>query len=1050
MTLAGRLATMSGGFEAARAQRDGLVGRDQERARVLGSLRPGAFVVVTGEAGIGKTALVDDVVAHASDGGVVVRGATSLSLNRRFGLWRRPARRLGLALPEVDATLAPGEQADELVQELLDAAAQSGPVLFVLEDLQRADESSIDVLAGLVPLLVDSGSSVLASARGDELEATAAAVVARADRVGLGPLEADALSDLAGRWLGRAPTTLELRRYVSASGGNPLLVRELVADAGGLLGARTVEEVIDASLQRLSPQAAELIDVLAVGGASVPEAVVGEVTGWTAAEVHAAVTEATQAEVLVHDGDEHRFRHDLLGEVPRDRLGPARWRALHRALADGWRATGHADPAVVGHHLVAGADRPVDPASADTVRRLAGELASTGRVGDAVDLLATAQAAWRSDLDPATGAALAMDLGDQRWVLGEPAEAVAEYERANDLARLTGDVVLRARTEVGRRRRVAVFLPDPEGRQVLAELDAALDHLGDDPVRVGVKGMRSTLAFTPPADPGMGLRLAEDAVAMARRLGDPDVLLGALDRWGMAAGTPESMARFADVGTEVAMLARRTRRSDQILTGYDWRLCALARLGDLGAAESVLRELEALAVVSRSPMLRITTIARRAEMLGLRGDRTEAHRVLDRLAEEVDGVLVPPESLGVQIGPRASMDLVWGVLDDRTAQLNDIIRSMLDDVPSPFAQIATGVLDFVSGRQEQGISRARPWLQRPEDSLGTMGRAALLSLMCTAVIEFPLPDVAPALIEIVEPYHGVMLTHFDNILGFPADHHLAGLLLLVGDVDRAAHHARAAVDLAQRMASSALEARCLGRLAEVQEATGSTSAARATTARAEALAEPIGLAVVPQWRTGRSVPVPRRSAASGDAPVVRMLDHTDGGWWLVGDEERRPLPAIRGMSMIARLVADQGVEVSAGELAGRADVDAVPPPGDLGPALDARAKREYRVRIAELQDAVDEADAHHDPERAAQARLELDLLVDELQRAVGLGGRDRPQGSGNERDRVNVTRNIGRAVDAIEAVDPDVGGHLRTAIRTGHQCCYCPDPTSAIEVAARR
>lgn len=1031
------------------ADRHELVGRDQERAQLIGLLRPGAFVVVTGEAGIGKTALVDDVVTSMPDGLSVVRGATALGLNRRFGLWQRPAHRLQVPLPGSDGTLAPGEQAAELVQELLDAAAEIGPVLFVLEDLHRADESSIEVLAGVVPLLADSGSAVVASARDDDLDSATSDIVARAERVMLRPLRGEALAELAGRWLGRTPTAAEMRRFESASGGNPLLVRELVGGPEQPGQSPSVAEVIDASLRRLTDRAAELTEVFAVGGASVPEAVVVEVTGWEPSQVRAAIAEMEAAEVLVDDEGGRRFRHDLLGEVPRDRLAPERRRELHRALADGWRATGRADPAVVGHHLIEGSDQPVEIELVRLVRELAGNLAEQRRAGDAVDLLAAARVAWLTELDPSVGTELLGDLGDQLWILGQPAEAVEAYERANDLARSTDDVVLRARTEVKRRRRLAVFLPDPEGRDVLEELDAALEDLGDHPVRVGVKGMRSTLAFTPPADGELGLTLAEEAVAMARRLGDPEVLLDALDRWGMAAGSPESMTRFAEVGAEVATLARRTRRSDQILTGYDWRLCALARLGELQLADEVLRELEALAVISPSPMFRITTIVRRAEMLGLHGHRGDAHRLLDRLPDEVAGVLVPPESLGIEIGPRASMDLVWGVLDDRTVALNDRVRPLLDDVPSPFAQIALGVLDVAAGRRDEGMSRARPWLLRPEAALGTMGRAALLNLMCIAVVEFPVPEAATRLREIVLPYAGSLLTHFDNILGAPADHHLAGLALTTGDHDAAVGHARAAVDFAQRMGSITLEALCLGRLAQAQEAAGADAAGRATRARADALAEPIGLVIDPPWRADQ------RGAASPssglrDGPEERVLRQHDEGWSLIVDDERRPLPALRGMAMIARLVAEPGTEVPAGELAGRADADAVPPPTDLGPALDARAKREYRERVIELQSTIDEAQAYHDLDRAAQARAELDVLVDELQRAVGLGGRDRPQRAGNERDRINVTRNIGRAVDAIAAVDPRVGGHLRTAIQTGHQCCYRPDPTSGVALTVER
>jgi len=164
------------------------------------------------------------------------------------------------------------------------------------------------------------------------------------------------------------------------------------------------------------------------------------------------------------------------------------------------------------------------------------------------------------------------------------------------------------------------------------------------------------------------------------------------------------------------------------------------------------------------------------------------------------------------------------------------------------------------------------------------------------------------------------------------------------------------------------------------------------------------------------------------------------------------------MDQLARLLTSPATEVSAVELAGmatgpstgrstgsRSATDAIAPAADLGPALDARAKREYRERVTDLQAEIDEAEAHADLERASRARTELDLLLDELRRAVGLGGRDRPTGSGAERARVNVARSLRRAIGAVEAEIPGLGAHLRVSVRTGRHCAYQPEPTTALD-----
>jgi hypothetical protein len=69
---------------------------------------------------------------------------------------------------------------------------------------------------------------------------------------------------------------------------------------------------------------------------------------------------------------------------------------------------------------------------------------------------------------------------------------------------------------------------------------------------------------------------------------------------------------------------------------------------------------------------------------------------------------------------------------------------------------------------------------------------------------------------------------------------------------------------------------------------------------------------------------------------------------------------------------------------------------------------------------------------------------------VGLGGRDRPQGSAAEKARINVSRNIRRAIAAVTAAVPDLGAHLQVSVRTGHRCSYAPEPAATLswEVSA--
>jgi non-specific serine/threonine protein kinase len=114
--------------------------------------------------------------------------------------------------------------------------------------------------------------------------------------------------------------------------------------------------------------------------------------------------------------------------------------------------------------------------------------------------------------------------------------------------------------------------------------------------------------------------------------------------------------------------------------------------------------------------------------------------------------------------------------------------------------------------------------------------------------------------------------------------------------------------------------------------------------------------------------------------------------------------------------------------------------GDAGVLLDAAAKAAYKARIDELHAELEQAEGWNDPGRAARARQELEVLVAELARAVGLGGRDRRAAAHAERARLNATRAIRAAMANLAEANPALGRHLSLTVRTGRYCSYAPDP----------
>jgi hypothetical protein len=205
---------------------------------------------------------------------------------------------------------------------------------------------------------------------------------------------------------------------------------------------------------------------------------------------------------------------------------------------------------------------------------------------------------------------------------------------------------------------------------------------------------------------------------------------------------------------------------------------------------------------------------------------------------------------------------------------------------------------------------------------------------------------------------------------------------------------------------------------------------------------------------------PTPPAAAVGVASAGTVFRRDGEYWTVGFEGVVVrLRDAKGLRHLARLLAQPGREVPAvaleaaeghpapgvGSSPGRTTGGerGVVVRGDLGDAgvwLDAAAKAAYRARLVEVRSELAEAEGDHDPVRVAKARVELEFLVAELARAVGLGGRDRRAASHAERARLNATRAIRAAMANVARAHPALGRHLAATVRTGRFCAYVPDP----------
>jgi predicted ATPase len=173
-------------------------------------------------------------------------------------------------------------------------------------------------------------------------------------------------------------------------------------------------------------------------------------------------------------------------------------------------------------------------------------------------------------------------------------------------------------------------------------------------------------------------------------------------------------------------------------------------------------------------------------------------------------------------------------------------------------------------------------------------------------------------------------------------------------------------------------------------------------------------------------------------PTAHATLRPEGGVWRVEfDGQSVHVPDMKGLWHLRELLSRPREQVLALSLLTAPSEEPVSV-GDAGPLLDREALRQYRKRLAELDEELDAAEAHHDVAKHAKRATEREALLAEIKRATGLGGKPRRAGSPTEKARLNVTRAIRRAIDYLTTDAPALAAHLEEALVTGVHCCYQP------------
>jgi DNA-binding SARP family transcriptional activator/tetratricopeptide (TPR) repeat protein len=458
-----------------------LAGRESElavlsRAWSAAARGRGGLVLVTGEAGIGKSALSTALRAEARRSGGLVQVVRCSGAERSLylqplaelvrGVVLRLAPGAGDLLPERDrAALAdlvpevaprhapvasPSElrrrRTLEAMAELFGQVAASRPLLLAIEDLEHAGQQTIEALHFLATRLATRRVLILATERTSEAPGAATTLRDVATHLELEALSREAVRAL----LARAGREHDLERFAAWTGGSPLLVSELlrhpesVADRDGTVPAipSSLQEALSRRLAATAEDVTLLLAQAAVLGTSFGLDDVAALTGLGVEECAHRAGRAARAGFLVTDGDSYRFANDIVRRIAYESaplpVRVSRHRRVAALLAD-------RPEAAAVHHAAAG-----DHAAAARSWLAAADAAHLVFAHvEAEKLLTAGITGARSAGDRALEAGALLRRGGVRCDLGRHEDACEDHDAALAIARELGDEELEARALEG-------------------------------------------------------------------------------------------------------------------------------------------------------------------------------------------------------------------------------------------------------------------------------------------------------------------------------------------------------------------------------------------------------------------------------------------------------------------------------------------------------------------------------------------------------------------------------------------------------------------------
>jgi DNA-binding SARP family transcriptional activator len=692
------------------------VGRDAELALALDAAAGAAagrpqIMLVTGEAGAGKTALSEWVSQRLdAQGWTVTAGRCPEHDGAPAGWpWAEALRRLASAAPPAEPqalaaflTDTPAPDADmaaarfslhQAVIRYLDTVSRAAPLLVVLDDLHRADSETLAILTDLAAGLTASRCLMLATYRpaesGERLTDCLAALAAREPvRVMLHGLDAAAAGELIEATCTRTVSPATALAIAERTGGNPFFIKETarLVDSEGETAAVTevpagVHDVLHRRIGRLPATARTVLGQAAVIGTETDVGVLGDVAGVAEDTLLQAVEAGLLSGLLTEPAAGRiRFAHDLVRDTLYHSLSRLRRSRLHARAAQAIEQHHPEQVAALAYHF---AEAGTDPATAARYCRLAaGQAAQRFAFQEAARLWEQAITCFDQVIGAPAQDRLELVLGLVS-VLAHTGQLTRARSLRKDAVRAAlplGDPVLAARV-------ISAFdVPrgwfshesDETDDELVAAVEQTLVRLppGDGPLRCR---LLTTLAFElQGAESGRGYQASAEAVQMARRLGDADVLTIAIGGHYFQSFAHDGQAERQALGAELLALPGKPVTGEAL--AHLTAMLASCGAADFAAADRHADRAARIASRYDLPTVNAGVGIYRAMRVALGGDLTGAAEPYQQAAAAMDRLGLRSRAVGMSILGRFSLLL----MQDRAAGMADMAGELerLCSIPS--------------------------------------------------------------------------------------------------------------------------------------------------------------------------------------------------------------------------------------------------------------------------------------------------------------------------------------------------------------------------------